>query len=85
MKRLGLSLLLALGLLAGGCSTTSRWENQLDQYRSGRLASDPDVDNRHSIDLRRAEGKRTADFGRTAGQDDARAMAEFLIFLLAIL
>ena len=83
MKRLGLFLLLALGLLAGGCSTTSRWESQLDQYRSGRLAPDPD--NHHRVDPRPSEGKRTADFGRTAGDDVAEAAVKSLILLMVIL
>ena len=85
MKRLGLPLLLALGLFAGGCSTTSRWESQLDQYRSGRLAPDPDASNRHRIDPRPGEGKRTADFGRTAGDDVAEAAVKSLILLMVIL
>jgi hypothetical protein len=64
MKRLGLSLLLALGLFAGGCSTTSQWQNQLDQYRSGRL--EPDNSRKHRADLRTEQQKRNDAAGRAA-------------------
>jgi len=82
MKRLGLVLLLLLG---PACTTTARWENQLDRYQSGRLDPHPSRDRIHRVDLRPGEEKRTADFGRTAGDDVTEAAVKSLILLMVIL